>query len=875
MLPTLARNVVHACRRSPWIVVGATLVVTALSVLATVFMLSMNTDIAALFDDHVPFRAAEKAFDAQFPGEVDAIVAVVDGPSAMAAERAGQRLAAKLAPRSDLFTSVTTPGGGPFFERNGLLYLTTDELNDLSAKLAAAQPLLAAIATDRNARGLFRLFDLGFAAGAEGTPGTEGLAPAALQTADVIEAALAGQTKAINWSALFGAIAPPGQSARAMVVTQPKLDLTALEQGGIASAFIRESAVSLGLTPENGFRVRLTGQIPLADEEFATVAKGTGIAGVLSVGLVTLLLLLALGSLRVVGATLITLLVGLILTVGWAAISVHELNLISVAFAVMFVGIAVDFAIQFCMRYRAERNAREPAPDALDAGLDAAGAAMAQPLLLAAAATALGFFSFLPTDYRGVAQLGVIAGGGMIVAVVLSFTLLPALLRLMRPKAEQSEIGYTWAAPFNRLLLARRRHVLAGSLGLALLALAALPRLTFDFDPLKLKDPTTESMSTALELMDDPLVNPNTLSVLVTNPDAAKAMAAKLSALPEVKQVITISDLVPQDQETKLTMLEDLGGMLGPVFAGTLSQSGAPKPAPTTAEIIAAADAAGRSAKAYLAAQTAPGPMHDAAARIAPLLDQIKGAPAARIDAISTALLQGFDDAVAPLKAALGAAPVTLSDLPQDLRSTFVARDGRYRVQAFPAGAGADAGNLEQFLKAVRDVAPDAVGSPVAIYESGVIVTRAFATAGALALVTITLLLLVVVRRLDDVLRVLTPLLFAALLTLGTCAITGFKLNFANIIALPLLLGVGVTFPIYFVSAWRDGEGLLLSSPAGRGMLFSALTTAAAFGSLALSKHTGTSAMGILLTMALAYTLLATLVLLPALLGPAPEKASV
>ncbi len=866
MLSSLACNIVRACRRSPWIVVGATAILVALSVTAAAFFLSINTDIEALFDNDVPFRAAEKAFDAQFPSEVDVIVAVVDGPSAMAAERAGQRLAAKLTPRSDLFTTVTTPGGGPFFEKNGLLYLTPDELGELSTRLAEAQPLLASIATDRNARGLFRLLELGFTAAAQGAPGAEGLAPAAAQSADVIAATLAGQNKSINWGGLFGAMAPPGQSARAMVVTQPKLDFTALEHGGEASTFIRDTARELGLTPDNGFRVRLTGQIPLADEEFATVAEGTGIAGVVSIVLVALLLLMALGSLRVVGATLITLMVGLVLTIGWAAVSVHELNLISVAFAVMFVGIAVDFAIQFCMRYRAERRAREPAPDALDDGLDAAGGAMARSLLLAAAATALGFFSFLPTDYRGVAQLGVIAGGGMIVAVVLSFTLLPALLRLMKPRPERGSIGYAWAEPFNRALLARRGAVITGSVVLAVVALGALPRLTFDFDPLKLKDPTTESMATALELMSDPLVNPNTLSVLVADPAAAKAMAAKLSALPEVKQVITINDLVPEDQDSKLTILEDLTGLLGPVL-----DDGAPgKPAPGTADITAAAEAASRSAKAYLASPAAAGPMREAAARLAPLLDQVTTAPPARIDAISAALLQGFDEALEPLKTALGATQVTIDDLPEDLRATFIARDGRYRVQAFPAGAGADAGNLAQFLAAVRTVAPDAGGAPVAIYESGRVVTNAFATAGALALVTITLLLFVVVRRADDVARVLTPLLFAALLTLGTCALTGFPLNFANIIALPLLLGVGVTFPIYFVSVWRDGEGLLLSSPAGRGMLFSALTTGAAFGSLALSKHPGTAAMGELLAMSLAYTLLATLILLPALLGPAP-----
>jgi predicted RND superfamily exporter protein len=158
------------------------------------------------------------------------------------------------------------------------------------------------------------------------------------------------------------------------------------------------------------------------------------------------------------------------------------------------------------------------------------------------------------------------------------------------------------------------------------------------------------------------------------------------------------------------------------------------------------------------------------------------------------------------------------------------------------------------------------------IYETGRIVTGAFATAAALALITITVLLFAVLRKPADVGRVLVPLLFAGLLTLGTCAAAGFALNFANIIALPLLLGVGVTFPIYLVTAWRDGESLLLTSPAGRGMVFSALTTAAAFGSLALSRHPGTAGMGLLLAMALGYTLLATLLMLPALLGAPPKR---
>jgi hopanoid biosynthesis associated RND transporter like protein HpnN len=570
----------------------------------------------------------------------------------------------------------------------------------------------------------------------------------------------------------------------------------------------------------------------------------------------------------VVVAALITLATGFLLTLGWAAISVGELNMISVAFAVMFVGIAVDFGIQFCMRYRAERHKRGNDIASLDQSLDASGAAMAKPLALAAATTAVGFFSFLPTDYRGVSQLGLIAGGGMIIAMLLSFTLLPALLRLFKARGEKAEIGYAWAAPVNRVLLAQRKAVLAGAMVLAIVSLAALPRLTFDFDPLKLKDPDTESMSTALELMNDPLVNPNTLNVLVKTPEEAGTLAEKMSALPGVSHAITIFDVVPQEQDAKLAMIEELSFLMGPVF-----QPAEAKAQPTRDEAATAAQAARNAAQAYVSAPIAADPLRSAAQRLIAAIDKLLASPdPAVFDKLSAAVLNGFDEALAPLAAGLNAAPITLESLPAGLRATFISVDGRYRVQAFPKLKGPDAPTLSAFLKQVQSVAPDAIGAPLVIEESGRIVTSAFRTAALLALVAIGVILFIVLRRPADVARVLAPLLLAGLLTLGTCALIGLPINFANIIALPLLLGVGVTFPIYFVTAWREGESVLLASPAGRGMLYSALTTAAAFGSLAISTHTGTATMGILLTLALFYTLLATLIVLPALLGPSPQK---
>ena len=871
-LGVFAERLVRACRSHAIVTIAATLLLAAAAVFGAVRGLGMNTDSLALFGSHLDFRETQAAFDAQFPGETDLIVAVIDGPSAQQAQAAADKLTAKLKPREDLFRSVQNPTGGDFFARNGLLFLTSAELDDLSIELSRAQPFLGAVSTDRNARGVFRLLEFAFRAAAGGEQAAAQIAPTSDQVSGVIENVLDNKPAALNWASLFKGFGPAGVSARAMVLAQPKLDLSSLTPGGVPSAYIRQAVKELGLTPENGFRVRLTGQIPLTDEEFATVAEGTGISGVISVVLVIGLLFLALGSGRLVLAALITLIIGLLLTLGWATIAVGELNLISVAFAVMFVGIAVDFSIQFVMRYRAERHSRGNA--GLDTALDAAGSVMARPLTLAAATTALGFFSFLPTEYRGVSQLGVIAGGGMIIALILSFTFLPALLKLFRAHGEQDEVGYRWAVPVNQWLLARRRPVLIAAAALALAAMAALPLLKFDFDPLKLKDPHTESMSAALELMDDPLINPNSLSVLVATPDEAKALAARLSALPEVGHALTIFDVIPEEQTDKLASIEELSFLIGPVLTPGMAQ----KPPPTVDEMIEAARHTRTEAQALLSSTaTTPGSnaLRQSAQRLIVVLDRLLAKPeAATFDKISGALLTGFEDALAPLAAGLNAGPVTLETLPDSVRASFIARDGRYRVQAFPRTTGGNAADLDRFLLAVKKVAPDATGEPVIIYESGRIVTGAFMTAATLAISAITLLLLAVMRRVGDVARALAPLLLAGLLTLGTCAVTGLAINFANIIALPLLLGVGVTFPIYFVTAWRDGEGVLLASPAGRGMLYSALTTGAAFGSLAISAHTGTASLGILLTMALVYTLLATLVVLPALLGPAPQRGA-
>jgi predicted RND superfamily exporter protein len=216
---------------------------------------------------------------------------------------------------------------------------------------------------------------------------------------------------------------------------------------------------------------------------------------------------------------------------------------------------------------------------------------------------------------------------------------------------------------------------------------------------------------------------------------------------------------------------------------------------------------------------------------------------------------------------------ITRAALPASFKAQWLAPDGRARIEVSPAGDTSDSGVAADFVAAVRAIAPDATGAPVTIIESGRVVVWSFIEAGLLALAAIFVILVVTLRRPLDVLLTLGPLVIAGIMSLEAAAIVGLPLNFANIIALPLMFGVGVAFHIYYIVAWRAGVVDMLASSLTRAIFFSALTTGAAFGSLCLSRHPGTASMGQLLLIALVFTLLAAFIIVPAFLGPPRERA--
>ena len=844
---------VSRCARHATLVVLVAAVLAGLSGWLAASRLSVTTDIGTLFAATLPWKQRETALHLLFPQQQDLLVAVIDASTPEAADATAAGLTAALAADTTHFHQVLRPDASPFFDRNGLLFLSTPALSALLDQTIDAQPFLGQLVADPSMRGLFAALSL-VAIGVEQGANLRPFDTALRGFHDTLAAALRGEAQPLSWQRLLsGPVSDMGGPYR-FVLAQPRLEAGAIQPGGAATAILRQAAAQQEFVRSGQARVRVTGSVALADEEFQTAAKGA-VAGLLgSTALVVVWLVLAVRSWRVVVPILLTLLLGLLLTTAFATLTVNPLDLISVAFAVLFVGIAVDFAIQFSVRLR---DAQIEQAD-LGAALALTARRAGIQILLAALATAAGFLAFVPTDFSGVADLGLIAGAGMLIAFGCTLVFLPAALVLFRPRAAARDAGVPWAAGLDRAVVRRRWPILLSAAGLAAFGAASIPRLVFDSDPLHLKDQSTEAVRTLADLAANPLTNPYTIDVLAPDVAAADAIAARVRGLPLVSQAVTLSSFVPADQAEKLALVADAAGILGPTLV-----------ARTPAAPVSLADLrlATRSLLAQLVRVLPRLPAEHPLAAIAADLRGLEAAPDDILLAANTALTRFLPQQVARLRLALSAVPVTPASIPPDIARDWRTADGRVRVQIAARPEAGSAAGLRRFVEQVSAVVPDAGGPAVTVIATAETILSAFEHAAAGALLAITVILAAALRRVLDVLLVLAPLLLSSLLTVLGVAWLPLPLNFANIIALPLLLGVGVSFNIYFVMNWRAGLRSHLASPTARAVVFSALTTATAFGSLALSGHPGTASMGRLLLLSLGCTLVASLLFVPALLA--------
>jgi hopanoid biosynthesis associated RND transporter like protein HpnN len=850
-------GLIDYCRQNAWAVVSASVVLAAFALFYAAGHLELSSETDRLFAANLPWRQRAAALKTDFPQFQNLLVAVIDAREPEEAEATTAALTEVLAADQAHFQSVRRPDGSPFFRNEGMLFLDSSKLEAVLDRIIDAQPFLGELAKDPSANGLFAALAL-LALGAEQHADLAPYRTALAAFHDAMAGTLAGHSHPLSWTRLLAGHLVDDAGPYKFVLAQPRLDHTQLEPGGKAVRAMREAASELEFVKSGDARVRITGSVALADEEFASVAQGA-VAGMIgSILLITLWLFLAVRSWRLIVPILLTLVLGLALTLLFAALGVGTLNLVSVGFGILFVGIAVDFAIQFCVRYREMLSRSTDAAVALrETGRRAGG-----QILVAAAATAAGFLSFVPTNFRGVAELGLIAGVGMLIAFFCTMTFLPAVITLLRPPHDDAEVGFSRAARWDASVRRHRRLLLALFAGLGALGLVLLPRLTFDANPLHTKDPTTEAMRALEDLTESPLANPFTVDIMTPNAAAAATLSRRLRDLPLVSSVLSINSFVPADQPAKLALIADAGAILGATLA--------PRPPvvrPEPEEIRTAT----RRALGKIEPAGSELPAEPTLAALAEDLRRLAVASDAVLSQIDQALTRFLPMQLDQLREALAAQPITLQAIPPELARDWLLPDGRARIQVVPKPEARSSSGLAKFVAELAAVAPDASGSAPTVVATGETIVSSFRSAAIAALVVIMTILFVALRRLLDVALVLAPLLLSALMTVSVLALLPLPLNYANIIVLPLLLGVGVSFNIYFVMNWRAGQGAVLGSATARAILFSALTTGTAFGSLATSRHPGTASMGCLLLISLGFTLLSSLVFLPALLAVFPH----
>ncbi len=866
----LAAWVGAVCRRPVSVVLAFALCGAAVLWFA-VTHLEIKADTESLFSDDLPFKRNEQRYFDAFPRQRHTLFVVVDAATPERAGEVAQRLAVLLREEADVFRSVYYPGGGGFFERHAYLYLDTDELDELADRLAEAQPYLAQLSRDGSLRGLASIVARGARAVREGDVSGEQLAAIFERFARAIEARLQDRPYHLSWAEVVAAHAIEGNPRQRFLLVEPLLLMGDFQPAERAILTIRRLADEMDLAED--VRVRITGSAALSYEEMSVVRGQATAAGVASFALVGVLLLIAFRSVRLVGATLVTLLLGLVLTAGFTAVAIGHLNLISVSFAVLFIGLGVDFGIHLCMRYRELMNHGCPHQEAMRETARDVGTSIA----LCAVTTALGFFAFVPTDFVGVAELGLISGAGVLISLFCTLTFLPALLSLPpQPQPHGARSDTAWTGRFVELPVRYPRLVRAAALALGAASVALLPEARFDNNPLNVRDPSSESVRTLSELLERGSSSPWSLNALAPDLRAAAALAERLRALDEVERVVTISDFVPEDQDEKLDIIEDVALFLEPL---PVPEGGAARV--SVDEQISALRKLARELDRLLAVTQISAELRANAGALRAQLGSYlvslarSDDPEASLEALEQSLLGSLPEQLRILTAALQAGRVTLENLPEALLAQMMAADGRVRVQIFPREDLKHHAALVRFVEAVRTVEPEVSGSAAEIVSSGQTVVAALRQALLSALVAVTLLMLLLWRRVTDTALVLIPLALASSLTVATAVLLGIPFNFADVIVLPLLLGIGVDSAIHLVHRARvSGENVsnLLGTSTARAVAFSALTTIASFGSLGLASHRGLATLGQLLTLGVGFTLACNLLVLPALIVLHPRR---
>ena len=871
--------------KRPRLILVLALLVSVVSVIYTKQNMEFLTGRDDLMPKNAPFQVDYRAYRQEF-GDQEEIVAVIESDDAEKSTRAADALYQRLNRDKGPFREVFYPGGLPFFRKNGLLFMPLDEIKALRHTLTMASPVLKDLAAAPSVQTLFTSLT-GQIDGylKSGDPaGLESLT-FMLTTLDKGFKAFDGKTSGLSMDSFLkgGGEGKPSlleNAGKQQVITiLPVKDAGSFLASEKAIKATRAALDEILKKPEfKGIKGGLTGVPVLEYEEMVTSQRDMGIATVLSLSLTVILLLFAFRGLLNVIAAMVSLIVGICLSFGFATATVGHLNILSMVFAIMLIGLGIEYGIQVVLRYQEELRGGATGPEAIETGLTA----NVRSIVMAAATVALAFATFAFTDFKGIAELGIIAAGGVFICVLATFTVLPAMLilleRFRKPGPRYSstpdrEQDVTFDnRPAARFLFGSPRLVVAATAALSLICLWPTLTMRFDYNLLNLQAKGLQSVEYAYKLMRSK-ENSGYFAVVQARDQAeAKQLTERLERLPAVDHVVSLAALVPDDQKAKLAELAALKQVMDQVKPVPYEENLQPMALPAVFENFR-----DRVEKLNNALVARKAPDAKPVGAFLTTLDAFFKTLEKEKDKNALGMLREFQGGMfselpqklAMMKESLDAAPITGADVPAQLTQRFVGKTGKLLLQVAPKKEVFEREPLEEFVNQVKSVVPNATGEPVMVYSSLTVLRDAYLKAFAYAFVGITVILLINFKSARFALLGALPLAAGLLLMIGGMRLFGISFNSANIIVLPLILGVGIDSAIYIINRYRQGTetpAQVAFSSAGIGVFLNALTILFSFGALMVAHHQGVFSIGAVMSLGMVASVAVFLAFLPALL---------
>ena len=845
--------------RFSWLVILLFIILCGFSLHYTINNLGVNTDTSELLSPDLPFQQNSKRWENAFPQDADTILLVVDSPTAEQTAMAASKLAQRISANKQLFEYVYIPGDNAFFKQQGLLYLELDKLENLSTTLSDAQPFIGHLSENYHLQGLLDI--LGKALDDSNDELPTDLNPLLENIDQSLIAVQSNQKHYLSWQKLLSINQSSDRNTlRSIVSARPIADFNSMKPVEQALNYAREIVREIQLQDPQ-VSIRITGEKALEEDEMRVLAEDTVYSGLFAMVLVIIVLLIGLRSVKLVLCTLITLIMGLILTAGFATIAVGHLNVLSVAFAILYIGLGVDFAIHICLCFRECWEHHMSSVDAIKRSIKVLGFS----LFLCALTTSIGFFAFIPTDYKGVSELGLISGGGMFVGLFVSLSLLPALLKVASiKKLEHTHVtrlpDWICTFPFRHAISIRYISIL-----LAIAACFSFSYVRLDSNPVNLRDPNSESVVTFKDLLHSKADSPFALIALSDSLEHAENLAARIEQLPTVNKTILLKSFVAENQDEKLEIIDDLSLVL----STELDRFNRPLEQADSRQGLLDLQTKIKSALEIPTGKASPELLQKLQEHINNFIifADASETPESVYQQLDNSILGLFPYTMQQLDSSLGAYPFALKDIPGYISKNWLSPSGIYKIVIEPKNDLNIPENLAEFAAEVKGIDNSVTGIPVSDLASGVVISKVFIQSFSTAIIVIFLVLLIILRNFRNTLLVIWPLLLAGLLTAATNVLLNNPFNFANIIALPLLMGMGVDSGIHIMhrleSGLKENEHLLQTSTA-RGVFFSSMTTQLSFTSLAFTNHQGIASMGMLLAIGISYTLICTLIVLPA-----------